>query len=156
MMNMRVLLVEDEESKRSQVIELLAERFPDIAVTEARSLNAALRRVTSDRFDLLILDMTMPTFDVALDEDGGRPQAYGGRELLRHMKRRGIVTPTVVLTQFDRFGIEPDQRTIEELGDELAREHSQSYVGSITYDVAIDAWQATLCQIVESVLRKQA
>jgi CheY-like chemotaxis protein len=141
---MRILLVEDEESKRQQVTELLRDEFPKSAVVEAKSLNSALRRIAEDVFDLVILDMTMPTFDIASDEEGGRPQAYGGRELLRHMKRRGVGTPVIVLTQFDRFGKEPDQRSIDELDTELARDHQQNYLGSIRYNVAVDTWRNEL------------
>jgi CheY-like chemotaxis protein len=147
---MKILLVEDEESKRQQVIDVLVQRCGESEITEARSLNSALRLIVAERFELVILDMTMPTFDIAADEEGGRPQAYGGRELLRHMKRRQIETPVIVLTQFDRFGKEPDQRTVEELDQELSREH-KNYRKVIRYNVAFDAWRADLARAVASV-----
>src|SRR5437762_9859016 len=104
---MKILLVEDEETKRRQVMDLISQKFSEFGIDEAKSLNSGLRKIAGGAYDLVILDMTMPTFDITLDEDGGRPQAYGGRELLRHMAQRGIKTPVVLLTQFDRFGKEP-------------------------------------------------
>jgi CheY-like chemotaxis protein len=147
---MRVLLVEDEESKRRQIAEVLSEYFPEAVLTEARSLNSGLRQIVSGQFDVAILDMTMPTFDIASDEEGGRPQAYGGRELFRQMKRRGIKTPAVLLTQFDRFGKGPDQRSIEELDAELRRDHPTTYLGAIRYNVAFDTWRDELIHILKA------
>jgi CheY-like chemotaxis protein len=129
-------------------MELLGEQWPDCSVVEARSLNSGLKQIARDKFDLIILDMTMPTFDIGSDEEGGRPQAYGGRELLRQIKRRRIETPVIVLTQFDRFGKEPDQRSIEELDTELRRDHQSNYVRSIRYNVAFDAWRKDLVDAI--------
>ncbi len=150
---MKILLVEDEENKRLQVTDLLKERFPDVVVKEARSLNTGLRQLAEENFDLIILDMNMPTFDIGLDEEGGRPQAYGGRELLRHAKRNQVATPVLVLTQFDRFGKPPDQRSIEELDAELRRYHSANYLGSIRYNVAFDSWRTELVNAIKLLKR---
>ncbi len=141
--------MEDEESKRQQITDLLKDQFPDSVLSEARSLNSGLRQVASGTFDLVILDMTMPTFDIAFEEEGGRPQAYGGRELLRHMKRRGVSTPVIVLTQFDRFGKEPDQRSIDELDLELRRDHQPNYLGAIRYNIALDTWRDELLRAIK-------
>jgi CheY-like chemotaxis protein len=120
-------------------------------VSEARSLNTGLKHIAAEGFDLIILDMTMPTFDIGSDEDGGRPQAYGGRELLRHIKQRGISTPVIVLTQFDRFGKEPDQRSIEELDAELRRDHRTNYLRSIRYNIAFDSWRNELVDTIRGI-----
>src|SRR5258708_830765 len=101
---MRLLVVEDDENKRTQILGFLGERFSWVKVVAAESLQSGLKLIVSDQFDLILLDMTLPTFDVGIDEDGGRPRAYAGREILRQMDRRKIATPVIVLTQFDRFG----------------------------------------------------
>jgi CheY-like chemotaxis protein len=145
---MRLLLVEDEESKRQRVAEVLRVELPDAEIVEARSLNSGLKTVVQGNYDLVILDMTMPTFDITELEEGGRPQAYGGRELLRHMERRGIEVPTVLLTQFDRFGKGTDQRSIEELDVELRSAYPRTYRGVIRYNVAFDSWREELVSIL--------
>ena len=73
--------------------------------------------------------------------------------MLRHMKRRRISTPVVVLTQFDRFGRHPDQRSIDELDRELTSEHGLRYLGAVRYNVAVDTWRDELVRVVSSLLK---
>ena len=141
---MKILIVEDDEDKRRQVIDWLRELTPGAVLEEARSLRSGLNAILQGGQDLVILDMTMPTFDITAEEDGGRPQAYAGRELLRHMKRRGIRTPAIVLTQFDRFGEGPNLLTLEQLDQALRAEHFGHYLGAVSYSVTDEVWKVTL------------
>src|SRR2546428_368773 len=93
----KILLVEDDEDKLDQIREFLVAVEADWQIEQTRSLNSGLRAVQSGEYDIIILDMTMPAFDITLRDDGGRPQAFAGRELLRHMHRRKNLTPVVVL-----------------------------------------------------------
>ncbi len=111
---MKILIVEDDENKRNQITTLITESFSFINLAVAKSLQSGLRSIINDKPDLVILDMTMPTFDIGVDEDGGRLQPYAGREILRQMDRRNILVPVIVLTQFDRFGEGCDSLTLKE------------------------------------------
>ncbi len=148
---MKILIVEDDEDKRRQVIDFLRELTPGAVLEEARSLRSGLNAILKGGQDLVILDMTMPTFDITAEEDGGRPQAYAGRELLRHMKRRGIRTPAIVLTQFDRFGEGPNLLTLEQLDQALRAEHFEHYLGAVSYSVTDEGWKATLEVLVRTL-----
>ena len=153
---MKVLLVEDDENKRTEVARFVKSLAPGVVVSEGKSYQAAQRLLQSDVFDRVILDMTLPTFDITRTDRGGRPQAYGGRDLLRLMKRRGIVTPTVVLTQFDRFGEGENLRTFEELDQQLRREQGPSYLGAVFYNVAEDTWRHQLRAFILEGWREEA
>lgn len=145
---MRVLLVEDDENKRAEVARALLTTAPDATVVEARSYHSALRKIEDEAFDRIVLDMTMPTFDITRREGGGMPQAYGGRELLRLMQSLSMTTPTVVLTQFDRFGEGDDLRVLEELDGQLRQELGSWYLGAVYYNVAEDQWRQRLAEFI--------
>jgi len=154
---MKILIVEDDEDKRRQISEFLATIVPDLKLNEARSLQSGLHSIMAKAHELVVLDMTMPTFDITAEENGGRPQAYAGRELLRHMKRRNIRTPAIVLTQFDRFGKGADSLTLEELDKELRASHSEYYLGTVYYSVTYEGWKEQLANLIRSVqLRSEA
>ena len=68
---MMVLLVEDDEFKAADLTRLLHENLPPHQVTRAASVTSALRAITSDRFDLVVLDMSLPTFDPSGPGGGG-------------------------------------------------------------------------------------
>lgn len=143
---MKILLVEDDENKRTKLLAFLRERCQTDEVEIAKSLQGGVRAILRGGHELIIVDMTMPTFDISAEEDGGRPQAYAGREILRQMDRRGIVVPTLVVTQFDRFGEGGDAMTFDELDGKLKNEHPGCYVGMVYYDVAVEGWREDLAE----------
>jgi CheY-like chemotaxis protein len=114
---MRLLLVEDDDNKRLRLLSMLQSVTSDVDC--AASYQGGLKALLRDSYDAVVLDMTLPTFDISEEDDGGRPQALGGRELLRQMKRRRIKSPVVVVTQFDQFGERRDALTRQQLDTEL-------------------------------------
>lgn len=143
---MRILVVEDEEAKRREVGACLRETWPGVDLIFAASFHSGVSALNSQHWDVVILDMTMPSFDVSIDEDGGRPQAYGGREILRHLDRKGIEVPCVVLTQFDTFGSGAERKTLSQLDEELRIAHPRTYQGAVHYDVAVEGWRDALIE----------
>jgi CheY-like chemotaxis protein len=147
---MRILIVEDDDNKRSQLFQFIKELLPGSEVAYARSLQSGLRWIRSNNADLILLDMTLPTFDVGPGEAGGRTHPFGGREFLREMRRFKIDTPVVVVTQFETFGSGPGMTTLDALDEELAREHSSVYIGSVYYHAAVESWKDRLQELVVS------
>ena len=81
----RLMIVDDDVEMRT----LLAEYFRRLGfeVAEKESGAAALQTVATDKFDCLILDVSMPEMS--------------GLELLRKLRDRGIDTPALFLTAHD-------------------------------------------------------
>ena len=151
---MHILVIEDDDNKRQQLGEFLAASYIGLDLVGARSLNSGLRHLTREQFDVAIIDMTMPTFDVTETEEGGRPQAYGGRELLRKMARKGIETPAVVVTQFDSFGSGADRLTLEQLDQQLRERFPGIYAGSVYYSAIEDRWREDLSRLLKQAVRR--
>jgi len=149
---MNILIVEDEGLKRSQLIEFIKSILKDSAITEAKSLQSGLRTVISNNFNLIILDMTMHNFDVGVDEDGGRPLAYAGRELLRQMDRRKIRMPVIVVTQFDKFGEGAEFMTLSELDNSLKSNHNSNYLGAVYFNPLSDSWKDSLMKLLKEMI----
>src|SRR5687768_1955916 len=82
---MRILVVEDEQKVANALREgLQGERY-DVVVE--RTGESAFFRVTTEQFDAILLDLTLPGRD--------------GLEILKTMRDRGIKTPVLVLTARD-------------------------------------------------------
>jgi DNA-binding response OmpR family regulator len=82
---MRILVVEDEQKVADALREgLQGERY-DVVVE--RTGEGAFFRITTERFDAILLDLTLPGRD--------------GLEILRAMRDRGMKTPVLVLTARD-------------------------------------------------------
>ena len=141
---MRTLLVEDDANKCYQILTFLRDGLGIIDTTVAKSYRTGLTNVLKGAYDLVLLDMTMPTYEITSDEEGGRPRAFAGRDILRQMKRRSIAVPVIVVTQFERFGDRNEVKTRSELDCELRRAHPEIYCGMVYYNVAQEGWKDEL------------
>jgi len=142
---MKILVIEDDENKRQQLEKFLKSIRSDCHLTIQKSYNSGLKSVLSkEKWNLVLLDMTMPTYDISLNEDGGRPQHYAGRAILRQMKRHNIKTPVIVVTQFDVFGEGTERMTRDELDKQLQSDHPNIYLGMVYYNAAVDGWKNDL------------
>lgn len=150
-----VLIVEDDENKREQLADHINELLPGCTIRVARSFHSGLRSVVEESHDLILLDMTMPTYDIGQSEDGGRPQHYAGREILRQMLRRQIATPVIVVTQFDVFGEDSEAMTRDQLDKQLKGDFPDMYLGTVYYNAAMNDWKRALQQIIRKAQRSR-
>jgi DNA-binding NarL/FixJ family response regulator len=141
---MAILIVEDDQNKLQQLRSFLSDTHPHLEVVEKQSYQAGLHEVLEGTFQLAILDMSMPTYDIKPGESGGRPRIFGGRELLQQMHRRGIHTPVIIFTQFETFREAGTTVTVDELSHRLKADHPDIYVGTVYYSAALDSWKSSL------------
>lgn len=149
---MNILLIEDDGFKRDKLREYLAELIAGARIAEARSAQSAFRQLRRLEPDLVVLDMSLPTFDIGPSESGGRPQVFGGVEVLREMDRRNIAKPVVVVTQYETFGDE--RMSLGELASKLAGEHAQTFVALVYYETASEQWKKQFEDAVSSAVSK--
>jgi CheY-like chemotaxis protein len=141
---MKIVIVEDDVNKSSQLHEQVCQMFPSAQCEECRSYRSGLKRIVEERPSLVILDMSMPTFDVGPKDKGGRTRAFGGKDILEEMRRRRIVARVVVVTQFETFGEGAQKKTLNELQGELKAEFAELYVGTVYYHPAHSNWRLEL------------
>ncbi|MBW9051088.1 response regulator [Rhizobium mesosinicum] len=144
---MKLLIVEDDEEKASRVSEFMTATYRPESTNIARSFQTGLRAALEQSFDLLLLDMTMTNFDRSVQDDGGRPHPFAGREILRQLLREGVHLPVIVLTQFGRFGEESEAMTLAELEAEL-RSRFPDYLGIVHYRSNADNWKGQLRTLI--------
>lgn len=149
---MQVLLIEDDENKRGQLTAFIRERLPHAEIVTAASYHSGLACLQGRRPELLLLDMTIPTFDIGAEESGGRSRLYGGREILEQMDRFDIALPVIVVTQFDRFGDQENATTLHELDQQLATEFGDVYLGAVYYNSAREDWKTELGERIQMAL----
>lgn len=147
---MKLLLVEDDENKRLQLSAFLNDYCRNATIQVERSLQSGLRRIRRESFDLILLDMTLPTYDTTPDESGGPAHIFGGREFLRQMDRFSIDIPVVVVTQFETFGKGARAMSLRDLDRDLREEHPVRYRGAVYYHAAIQGWQSELRQLLDN------
>jgi CheY-like chemotaxis protein len=144
----RILLIEDDESKERQIVAVLLSAYPDAELEIARSLQTGQRAATSSVFSIVLLDMTLPSFDVGPNESGEPKQHFGGRDIIRQMQRKHVAVPVIMVTQFDRFGVGSGTITKAELEGQLARAFPSLYRGAVYYRVDSADWKPELVRLI--------
>lgn len=143
---MKVLLVEDDVAKRKdlylQLVASFGEHGKDCVITEKESLRSAWRALCADEFDLLILDMSLPSSDISDDSAPNEPESFAGREILDQMRLRRIHTPVIVVTQYRTF--ERGTVSLEELVAGFSERYSPFFRGYIYYNASSDNWRKQL------------
>lgn len=152
---MKVLIIEDDKNKINQVTLTLKDRFPTFLIEQKFSFQSGLKAVLLKEHDLILLDMSMPNFDITQTDDGGRPKAFAGKEILRQMKRRSIKIPVIVITQFEKFGEISNRTSVEELTEQLSTNYSINFKGIVYYNPAEKKWADDLIKLVDKVRRKK-
>ena len=148
---MRLLIIEDAEEKLNDLVGWASDKFQNLHVVTAKSLHTGKSSAIDPSIDLILLDMTMRNYERTPEEEGGRPHAFAGREIMRRMHRERVRTPVIVVTQFDRFGDEDDFKTLVDLKQEL-RSRFPNYVGTVQYRSNVDEWRQTLELLVDKVV----
>lgn len=152
---MKLIIADDETPKLSNVEAAVRALFEatDLEIRTSRSVRATIAMLLSWPADLLILDMSLPTFDVSQDEPGGRPQGFGGMEVLRHMDFHEIAVPTIVVTQYDAFLEAGKPVDLSVLSARMKVEHPSTFVDCVYYAPMRDTWRGKLQSTIDACLK---
>lgn len=147
---MNVILVEDDEYKANQIKEFLINKGNEVVIK--KSYKTGIEAIVNGVFDLVLLDMTIPTFEISPLHPSSRNRKYGGRDILNEMHRKEIRTPAIVITQYSIFG--DGEMSLDELDEELMNNYSEIYRGIVFYNASVLDWQANLTVLINNDERK--
>jgi DNA-binding NarL/FixJ family response regulator len=146
---MRVLVVEDDENKRRQILTFLSEQADVIQIATAASYTSGLAAIRKSLPDLTLLDMSLPNFDGEFSSsDGGKFRSYGGRDILHQIKRRALAVKVLIVTQYDTFSSEDNAKSLSALSDELALEFPDNFLGTVFYNASQDDWRHHIARFI--------
>lgn len=143
----KILLIEDDDYKKDDIIDFLSECYPDLKPEFAMSFNTGVRMASKGGYDLMLVDMTLPKFD----KDKGikeRTLHNGGEVLIAYLLSIGITIKSIVVTQYDNFGDE----TINAIDERLKVDCPESYIGSVKYNSSEDGWKVELQKYINNVI----
>lgn len=145
---MLVHLIEDDNLKAERITSFLRSEFPKITLEVFQSYQSGLKAVCADKPDLIVLDMSLPTFDAKGVRRYGRPRSLGGYELMRKLRRRSVSIPVFVITQLETFGDGEMQISFEEVCRKCEKEFPDLFIGATFYSQGSSAWHGGLMKAV--------
>ncbi len=149
---MSIYIVEDSALKASKLMAFVADAFPELGEPLVfGSFQSGLRAIAEAPPQLVLLDMTLPTFDRRPNSREGRFRPLGGYEILRKMVLKGLASRVIVVTQLVSFGDGDDEVSFSDITERCRREFPGMFVGSVHFDQANSAWRDQLLRLLEKV-----
>lgn len=147
----RTILIEDDSKKIEDIKEYVTNKLGCEYFTVRESYQSGIREILKNDFDLLLLDMSIPTFDKSPSESGGPYEKFGGYKVLREIIRKKRPVKTILITMFDDFGESDLSITLSQINSSLKKEFSSIYIGSVFYHARENKWQEDLKNLIQSL-----
>lgn len=145
----KILIIEDDKIK----IERLNDFFSSNKISIKESFQSGLSEIKNnkDAYDFLVLDMTIPLWEKGNNDLGGNYEQFGGEKILREMKRRKLILPTILFTMFDVFPTKEGNITFNEVNSIFKRDFSDFYIGAVFYNSNEDNWQLDMTNLISEI-----
>jgi CheY-like chemotaxis protein len=150
-MSLNLLLVEDSPYKCDCIMDYLSSREMDVSTTVVSSFNSARRALLDHTYQVILLDMSLPTYDKTESSAGGNTRQLGGRELARRVVRKWPNTMIIFITQYQSFSDTTRSYTFAHLQVELKKECGGQMRGMIYFDNSKSSWKDELGKLLEEL-----
>lgn len=149
---MKILFIEDHPYKLGQVLNFLNEKYFGTKVVVRNSYNSGLRELilNSSYYDLLLLDISMPNYDISAEENGGDFLPLAGKLILKEMYLREISTKAIVVTMHGSF---EDGTKLAELDNIFKSEFFDNYVGHVYFSAVSSDWKNQLEVLINNSIK---
>ncbi|NYS31925.1 response regulator [Pantoea sp. WMus005] len=150
-MPIEILVVEDNEFKRKRIVEVLSNEFESAKISECYSFTSAWQLIPERKYDLIVLDMSLPTFDKKESDSSGNFRVFGGKELARKLTKRKITSQFIFISQYKNFSDDVNSYTFESLKNELIEKYKSKCLGFLYYSNTKSEWRDELILIVKGI-----
>ena len=145
---MKFLIVEDNKNKFEQISELISQLYKGCIIERAASFTSGRNKVYEANWTVIVMDVTLPTFDVTHTESGGDKKPVAGKDIMKRMINRKINIPVIVITQFETF--DDNRVSLDSLNKEFEQDFKDIWKGTIFYEQ--DDWRLELQDILHEII----
>jgi len=140
-----IYIIEDSDLKLQKIESfLLAKGCDKEKISIYRSYQTGLQAILKAPPDLIILDMSIPTFDKSTDSREGRLRPLGGYDIMKKILFKRIKTKVVVLTQLEFFGEGAEKISFEQLKTKCSENFADIFLDCIYYSPTESSWCKSL------------
>jgi CheY-like chemotaxis protein len=146
---MKGLLIEDDPIKATKILDFLKDNFSSYTLLHRKSYQSGIKQIFTENFDFILLDMSIPTYDQDQGNFSGKPRNFGGRDILKEMKRNKKISKVLVVTQYNEF--DGGSLSIKQLDNQLSEKYTELYKGYIYYKSGQTDWEDNLSNFIKSL-----
>jgi len=150
-MEKKVLFIEDNLIKAESVQNLIKSNFSSFEICLKDSFRSGLKELMFNSYDILLLDMSLPTWERGGLKKQEGFERFGGETIMREMKRKNKLVSTIVITMFSEFGIGKSFIDLVDLDTHLKAEFGSFYKGYVKYSSSERKWEDELSNLLKSL-----
>lgn len=146
---MKILIIEDDPNKLKYLKEFILLLNSSITVDTRMSYQSGLFAMLKNDYDLILLDMQLPNYDIKSGEDGYMLRPLAGKDILREVKRKRRKAKVVIITQYDSFNENGNFFSLDDWHTYFSKEFNDIYLKTIFYDPKSSSWKLKLTEILK-------
>lgn len=148
----KIILIEDNNLKANDIIEFLKENSAfDFDIVLKDSYRNGLKELFTNNYDLLLLDMSLPTRDEYQSSVNQGYEKFGGYAIMKELKRKNKELPVILITMFKEFGGGSNFLNLEELDNICKDEFADFYLDYVFYSSQEGNWKEKLTKIIKQL-----
>lgn len=148
---MRMLIVEDDPHKSNELEAFVCGQMHFENVTRCDSVNSAVRVIDNNFFDLVLLDMALPSHHLRPGNGPAVSLLSGGLEIVMELDYQKRNEPIIILTQHIEVEINEKLIPVRSVKAELLRQFSVNLIDCIRYEYGKDSWKSKLVSAIEAI-----
>ncbi|WP_417354442.1 hypothetical protein [Flavobacterium sp.] len=148
----KILFIEDNKTKAEAIKKYLLDNANSIEIVIKESFTSGLRELFTNNYDLLLVDMSLPTREGMFSNTINNFEQLGGHKIMSEMKRKNKMIPTILITMFSEFGVGKNFMDIQELNTLLSSDFSNFYQGYVYYSSQEESWKNKLYNIIKEFI----
>ena len=136
--------MEDDPYKTELLQEALRANFVAPEIVVARSVQQAVDRLAAAAYDLIVLDMSLPSHEIRAGGAQPLSQPSGGIELLLELSYDGRGDRVVIVTQYPDIVFKGELHPLAKFRKALGKEVKVNLAGAIYFNATDDSWRKQL------------
>jgi CheY-like chemotaxis protein len=152
---MKILIADDSADKISELTQYFDSFEYDCQIDISMSFKETVSKAGDKFYDLLMLDMTMPTSSNKVRRRGTKARSLAGKDVLATLSYYCVKPPKcIIFSQFSEFGRHDDIASLDEIYHGLLKTYSEFLCGYIVYDSTSDDWKNALKKLIDKEFNK--
>lgn len=148
---MQILLIEDDGFKEKSLTDFLVSFITGACITSAPSLVDAIEAIDKKTYDLILIDMAIPSHPII--SGGGAPISLltGGLEVLLELASLDRPDPCVIITQYPDIEISGSFYHVDNASVEIKASLGCDVLDCIQYSEDSGDWKIKLSAVINKL-----
>ena len=145
-----ILLVEDDEFKSRDIQKLISGAYPNEKICIVGDVASAISEIQSSEFNLIVLDIALPSRRVRAGAGSTSSLLSGGIEVIYRLEAAGRDDPVLIVTQHPDVEVEGEFVSTRTLSKSPRDYFDANIVGCVHYDRKNKpAWTKTILSVMK-------